>query len=301
VDFNTTLDNIWGSENWFCAVDESGAGWYKLVALSTKDSFNSTDRQALFMLEFRVEDPLSNFVRETPIHFAVHKLSDSNADPIVHTVEDGTYRISGEVPLLVMSPTSKRCRKYGETFTVEIKVSDAFNFTDFEFEIEYNTTLLDFSGIIWNGWETGTVNVDEAGGKITGRTSGSVRTGDLTLITIEFNATYHRIWKNLPGWVNDQSGKIFIKAANLSYPGDIKLRYIRGGLSEISVGSDFTYTFSPIQGDIDNNGIVEIWDLRSVAAFYDQEYETYNLTGDAIIDIFDLVVIASNFGYTYDP
>jgi hypothetical protein len=299
--YNDTFDAMWGSGNWFVAVGESGAGWYKLVALSTKDSFNSTDSQALFIIEFRVEDPQSNFVRETPIHFAVHKLSDSNAEPIDHTVEDGTYRISGEVPSLVMSPTSKRCRKYGETFTVEIKVSEAFNFTDFEFEIEYNTTLLDYLGIEWNAWGNGTVTVDEAGGKITGYTSGGMLSGDLTLITIEFNATFHRIWKNLPGWVNDQSGKIFIKAANISYPGDLKLRYIRGGLSEISVGPDFAYTFSPIQGDIDNNGTVEIYDLRTVAAYYDQEDETHNLTGDAIIDIYDLVVIASNYGYSYDP
>jgi hypothetical protein len=305
VDFNTTLDNIWGSENWFCALNESGAGWYKLVALSTKDSFNSTDSQSLFILEFQVEDPHSNFVRETPIQFAVHKLSDSNAQPIEHTVEDGTYRISGETPLLTLSPTSKTCRKYNETFMVQVSFSGAYDVTDFKFEIHYNTTLLDYASVIWDAWNSGTIIVDEVNGNITGFTSGTAIGGTQTLLTIQFNATYLHIWKDeskVSGWKNDQSGTIYIQWANLSYSSGQELGYVRGGAqNQITVGPDVVYTFSPIKGDIDNNGIVDIYDLRTVAYYYDQVNSTYDLTGDNIIDIFDLVVIASNYGYSYDP
>jgi hypothetical protein len=87
----------------------------------------------------------------------------------------------------------------------------------------------------------------------------------------------------------------------LSYSSTLRLHYSRGGSSEIDVGPDVTYTFSPIRGDIDNSGTVDIFDLRTVAAYYDQENATYNLTGDAVIDIYDLVVVASNIGYTYTP
>jgi hypothetical protein len=151
--------------------------------------------------------------------------------------------------------------------------------------------------------------VDDAGGTITGYTSGSMLSGIQTLITIEFTASFYRIWENIPGWINDQSGLIYIQAANMSYPGTLKLSYTRGGLSEINVGPDVTYTFSPIQGDIDNSGAVDIFDLRTVAAFYDAKQgdpnwtqaSTYDLNGDGTIDIFDLVIIGANFGYTYTP
>jgi len=301
VEHDSSLDAIWGVDNWFTATSSNGTGFYELAAVSLKDGFNSTGSHTLATLTFRVEDPHSNFPVETLIHFEMHKLSNSQWQPIDNTAEDGTYRMtSGEKPTLSMNPTTKTCRKYGETFTVKIDASNAFNVTDFEFEIDFNTTLLNYSSITWNAWGTGTITVNEEEGKITGYSSGTLFSGQ-TLITVEFKAECYHIWKDLPGWVNDESGQIFIQAANLSYPGALKLRYIRGGLNEIDVGPDVTYTFSPIQGDIDNSGTVEIFDLRTIAAFYDQESPTYNLTGEATIDIFDLVVVGSNFGYTYTP
>jgi len=301
VDYTTTLNNIWGNGNWECPVEQSGAGYYKLVAVSTANSFTGTGPTPLYELTFTVQDPQSNFLRQTLIHFDTHKLSDSQADPIPNTVSDGTYTISGETPTLQMSPTSKTCRKYNETFTIQVSFSDAFNVTDFEFEIHYNTTLLDYSSITWNAWDSGSISVDEVNGVVTGSTSGGMLSGNQILVTIEFKAGFYRIWKDLPGWVNDQTGKIFIQSANLSYPGALRLRYVKGGLNEINVGPDVTYTFSPIQGDLDNNGSVDVFDLRTVAAYYDQPNATYNLTGDGTIDIFDLVVIGANFGYTYHP
>jgi len=299
VEFNTTLDVVWGIGNWFVASNASNPGYYKLAAVSTLNGFNSTASTALATLTFRVEDPHSNFQIQTLIHFGTKKLSDSQWQQIDCTTEDGIYRIGGEKPALSLIPTVKTCRKRNETFIINVDVSNVYNATDFEFEIDFNTTLLDYSNITWNAWGTGTVTADELGGRITGYTSGSLLSSDQTLITIEFKAAFYHIWKNLPSWTNDQSGKIFIQAANLSYLGASKLQYVKDGLNEIDVGSDVTYTFSPIQGDIDNNGEVDIWDLRTIAAFYDEVNDTYNLTGESVIDIFDLVVIGSNYGYKY--
>jgi hypothetical protein len=302
VEYNSSLDATWGYGNWFAAMDINGSGFYQLAAVSLTAGFNSTGPQALATLTFRVEDPHSNFPLETLMHFVTHKLSNSQWKPIGHTFENGTYRMrEATKPALNLIPTTKTCRKYGETFTVAVNLSNGFNVTDFEFEIDFNTTLLDYSGVTWNAWSTGNLVVDEVNGKITGDTAGSALNGAHTLMTVEFTTTLYRIWKSIPGWVNDQNGKIFIQAANLSYPGALKLSYVKDGLNEINVGSDVTYTFSPIQGDIDNDGNVGIFDLRTVAAYYDQQNSTYNLTGDPTIDIFDLVIIASNFGYTYIP
>jgi len=307
VDYTTTLNNIWGSGNWECPVEQSGAGYYKLVAVSTANSFTSTGPTPLYELTFTVQDPQSNFPRQTLIHFDTHKLSDSQADLIPNTVSDGTYTISGETPTLQMSPTSKICRMYGETLTVSIAVSNEFDVTDFEFGIHYNTTLLDYSGITWNAWgpDSSSVIVDEANGIVTGSTTGSEPiSGTQTLVTVQFTAAYYHIWKvesKVAGWKNDQSGTIFFQSANLSYSGGDKLHYVRGGVSEVSVGSDVAYTFSPIQGDIDNNGSVDVIDLGTVAKLYDQANSTYDLNGDDMIDIFDLALVGANFWYTYLP
>jgi len=112
------------------------------------------------------------------------------------------------------------------------------------------------------------------------------------------------MWKDearIPGWKNDQTGSILFQSASLSYAGGGALYYVKGGVNEISMGSEVAYTFSPIQGDVDNNGSVNVLDLRTVAGFYDLANSTYDLNGDGIVDIFDLVIVASNIGYTYNP
>jgi hypothetical protein len=304
--YNDSLNTLWGAAKWYVAKNEAGAGWHKLVAVSTTDSFNTTGKQTLFILEFRVEEPHSNMAKQTPIHFDTHKLSNSQYSAITHTTEDGTYRVTGETPILTMSPTSKTCRIYGETFTIGTNMSDAFDVTDFEFEIQYNTTLLDYVSVTWNAWGPGTITVDEANGNITVSNSGTSISGTQTLITVEFKAAYYHVWKIAPGWTNDL---IFFQWANLSYPSGPDLRYERGGSSQISVGPDFAYTFSPIQGDVNNDGTVDIMDLRTVAIYYlvkqgDPEWtqaSTYDLNGDGIVDVFDLRTAASNHGYTYVP
>ena len=209
----------------------------------------------------------------------------------------------GEKPTsLSMIPPSQTCRKYGETFMIKLNVSEASDIENFEFEIHYNTTLLDYSTITWNAWGSGLINTDEANGIINGSTSGDPLSGNQTLISLEFRAVFIHIWKDestVLGWKNNQSDIIYCQWANLSYPGNPDLGYVRGGLDQISVGPDFVYVFSPIRGDVDNNGLVEVFDLRSVGAYFNQENATYDLTGDGTIDIFDLVVVATNYGYNY--
>jgi hypothetical protein len=214
----------------------------------------------------------------------------------------GSEEISPYLLTLQITPTSITCRKCNETFPVSIAVSNENNLDGFQFEIYYNTTLLDYAKVEWNAWTSGDITVDEANGKINGTTSGMAVSGVQTLVTIKFNATYLHIWKDeseVPGWKNSQTGVIFLQGANLSFVGSPNLEYVRGGTNQINVGPDVSYTFSPIQGDVDNSGSVDVFDLRVVAAYYDQANTTYDLNGDGIVDIFDIVGVSSNFGYAY--
>jgi hypothetical protein len=307
--YTSMLNSIWGVGNWLVIKNENATSWLKFVAMSTKESFSATGDQSLFIIEFRIEDPPTGSLNETSIHFATHKLSDSSSNPIAHIAMDGTYRITGEKPTIQMIPTGKTCRKYGETYSINVDVSGAENVEGFRFEIHYNTTLLDFASVAWNAWGSGTLIVDEVNGNLTGFTAGPQLNGTITLLTIQFNATYYHIWKSITGWINDQSGLIFFQWTNLSFPSGPDLRYERGGLNQISVGPDFVCIFSPIIGDVNNDGMVDVLDLRAAATYYsikdgDPEWvhaSAYDLNGDGIVDVFDLRIVASNFGYIYAP
>jgi hypothetical protein len=189
-------------------------------------------------------------------------------------------------------------------------VSEAYNYEDFEFEVHFNTTLLNCTGVSWTAWGSGTVMVDEAAGVVTGSTSGDATNGSKTLVSIEFIAAYYHIWKSIPGWTNNVTGTIYLQSANLSYPTGPDLAYVKDGLNQINVGPDVTFRFSPIQGDIDNDGVVDVSDLRTAAYYYDvkegdplwtdaQKYDLSKPTSENIIDIFDLVVVGANFGFMY--
>jgi hypothetical protein len=132
----------------------------------------------------------------------------------------------------------------------------------------------------------------------------------MTLLTITFNVTYYHTWKNIPVWINNLSDSIYVQWANVSFLGDEDLGYVRGEPSQISVGPDVIYVFSPIQGDIDNDGDVDLFDLRTVAAYYDvaegdplwveaSKYDLTKPTAENIIDVYDIVIITRNYGFMY--
>ena len=302
------LNTIWGSglSEWELVTAEGGVGYFRYVALSLADEFNGTGAQALLKLRFDIVDPSTNSMKETSLHFDIHSLSNKDYQPIVHTANDGTVQIWGKTPTLNLSPTAKTCRKLGEEFDITVSISDALSVTSFTFDIRYDTLLLNYTGVTWGVWAGGSIINDEATGTLTGSTSGGAQDGTKTLLTIRFKAAYSHMWKDqatiVPPWQNILTGTIYIQTATLDYPSpQPDLTYTKGGGSnKINVGADVTYTWSPIQGDVDLDGDVDLFDLRTVSTFYDLVNDTWNLTGGTgLIDIFDLVVIANNYGFTY--
>lgn len=303
AEYQNELNSIWGSGNWAMIKNESGSGWYKLVATSTSSSFDGT--HPMVRLTFRVE--YSESVKETPIHFDTHKLSNSHYTAILHLASDGTYTMQGSKPRLDLDPTDNTCRIYNETFSFKVNLTSGANINGFRFEIHFNSTLLDYSSITWNAWGSGTTNADENNGILTGSTSGSEMNGTRTLITVKFRVAFYHIWRSSPNWTNNLTDTIFIQEANLSISGVPDLRYERGGINQITVGPDFAYTFSPIPGDVNNDGTVDLYDLRAEAYYFGVKQgdpgwsaaSTYDLDDNGIIDIFDLRTIAANYGYVY--
>jgi hypothetical protein len=299
---DTYLNAIWGTSA-DLVTHEAGTnatnGYYRYVALSLP-STPYTGTNTLLKLNFKVLNPGTNSKKETLLHFEINKLSDQDFTPIANSPIDSTVQIWGTKPTLSLVPTKTTCKILDEQFDVAVVVSGAVSVTGFNSEIDYNTTLLDFvSGTVDYG--AGTITPDEVNGKITVTTTGTA-SGDVTLVTITFKANFVHIWRDehtILTWKNNQTGSIHLQTASLIYPDpQPPLSYTSG---QINYGGDVTYKWSPIQGDVTLDGKVNIDDLVRVAGLYDQDNDTYNLTGTgSLIDIYDLVVIANNFWYV-DP
>jgi hypothetical protein len=124
------------------------------------------------------------------------------------------------------------------------------------------------------------------------------------MMKITFQAINATIWKE--GLANKLEGKIWFHQALLGFADGSTLQFVEGGVNQMDV-NQAAYTFLPIQGDVNNDGTVDVLDLRTVAFYYDRtsadpewpEASKYDLTNDNIIDIFDLVVVGVNIGFTY--
>jgi len=312
VDYEGPLDGIWGSGNWVMVKNETGSGWFKLVAVSTRSGFNTTGDQPLARLMFRVEG-FYNWKAESSLHFVVVKLSNSHANPVYVDTTDGTYSMDAKKPSIEITPDIVSCRKYGERFNVTVDIGDALGVKDCTFGIQYNTTLLEYvvGSDVWGDLGTGTITVNETAGMLTGTvTSPTPISGRLWLLNLAFQDAMRRVWRNetvVPGWKNDQSGRIWLHWADLSYVNHADLQYEESGADEIVV-TEQQYVFSPIQGDVDNDGHVDVFDLRTVACYYEvdslnprwAEASKYDLNGDNIIDVYDLVIASANLGFEYD-
>jgi hypothetical protein len=319
VDYTTALNALWGAGNWFFKVVGSGAGYYELAASSTSAPASSTGASILFTVTFDVAES-SNFPLSTPIHFAIVKLSD-NATPIpnkiVPTVTDGMYYMSSTAPDLEftvlkwdkgtsawVTASAPYQFEYGNTFKVQVYVTDISAnspLQDYDVKISFDPNLasyvsVDFSsGVLGSGTATAGSGVVEV--SCTNPTGWSGTTGLLFTLKfqVQFAATANHIWKNINA--NYMTFQISITNATLSFAlGSI-------GMSG-TTPSALTFEVDFIRGDVDCNGVVNIADISSAAYYYGHpvaDKPEYDLNNDHVINIYDMVTIATNYGYGMDP
>jgi len=307
VEYETNLDLIW--TDWDDAMNETGAGWYRFIAHERTVENGFTGDATLINLTFHVKyGPCyleEDYQLSTLIHFALVKLSDSNSAPICTKVQDAKYTVYAVKPELEIRPGEIIISKSHETITIEIWLLKAMKVYDYAFNITYDTEILDAVHVEWGDFLPGPYyhhywHINETNGVIEISLAETAEAppanGDGLLITITF---HHEIivWKDCPEWDNLLNCTIDFDWWKLSVRCP-ELREITGNLIAIN---NAEYSYIPIQGDVNSDGEVDIFDLRIVAAYYDQSQpEKCDLNCDGTIDIFDLVYVATNFGFSGD-
>jgi hypothetical protein len=215
----------------------------------------------------------------------------------------------GDVPLkprlefAVVDPNSSKPFEYGKTFDVEVYASNFSGcLTGYDLTLTYDSTLLRFVDVdYWGVLETGFLDNTTLGiVHVWSGSSGQSYSGSRGLLfaatfQIRFNDDISHIWRtNSP---HDLTAQISLTGAVLSYNGGTVLT------SGILMPSTLNLEAHLIQGDVTCDGKVDVSDLRTVAAYYDQvtppgsPLAKYDLKIDGTIDVFDLVVVADMFGY----
>jgi hypothetical protein len=314
----SSLDDVIWPGGYFVAnqtsgVGSNGQGYFDFAVASMSTAFSGSNE--LYKVKFKVKGPFCNSVKSTAIHFALHKLSDSMPAPITHTVVDGLYEIKGNTPTIGFSPTTQTCAKRKQSFDATLGLSGAENVVGFDFEVHFNHTLLDcLSATIDGPWTGPVYSINQTGGKVTGSASSSTgQNGTVTLVIIHFNssATFGHIWKDtsIEGWINNvvDSNAIYVQSADLMYNAAPTLSYVKGGSSNgITVNPDhLSFTFSPMKGDLNNDGRISIVDLTTICHCYGYkpgfhwdiglQYDLIKFNDEDIIDIFDIIIITSNY------
>jgi hypothetical protein len=308
---NTTLSAVFVI--WFEPLTphyQTGVGYVRFAAVKTGSPPGFTGSGTLFTLTFNVVKS-DNFPHSTSIAFDTVKLSDSGANEITATKTPCSYTMSATVPdidFVLVDPNLAKPYEYGKYFKVEVYATHVTSLTDYDLKVDYTSELLMFNyeWITWSGFGTGLVDNATAGVVHASILSGGPYTGDRVLLftltfKVAFDVSITHIWRNLSPHSIDAAVSLDATYGDLSFT---------GGTIPVTgitiLHSPLTVTINLIQGDVDCNGKVDVFDLRTVAAYYDTSaptgspQEKFDVKTEGTIDIFDLVVVATNFGY-YKP
>ena len=254
-------------------------------ARSPAPTFNGTTDVAMFIFK-SVYDPIYPQNVTCGLSLENVDLVDEEAKAILHLVYSGNYSCYSKMPELVLNPQEPSAYKVPAEFDVNVSIIIVVNLNAFEFELQYNKSLLEVLAVDVPfpapivGYGDGKVYVNVTG--ITPPVNGS-----RVLATIRFKAARGIVWNTQTHVIN----------SSLNFT----IHRLNGGLIEHKAVNG-TYRYTPVPGDLDMDGAVTIIDLSAAARAFgtsigDPDYQGYaDLNLDGRINIRDIVLIARNFG-----
>jgi len=224
-------------------------------------------------------------------------LSDRKSKPIPFLKYDGAYRCYATKPIVAISPRKTVVKKVPSQFDVKINISNIINLKSFEFNITYDPTLIQAQTIKIEPFFNASYFVAEQ--RINNEIGFvSIRVNSITpsangtavLATITFKVVSSVIWPNPP-----LSCNFTFSSSNLAGIGDVSLQH-----DAIGAG----YTYQPVKGDLNGDGTVGLYDLVRTALAFGSKSGSPNwdpsadMIRDGVINILDIIVVASNYGST---
>jgi hypothetical protein len=156
----------------------------------------------------------------------------------------------------------------------------------------------------WGIFGTGAVVYTAGATSVEVSGSGSAWSGSQGLLfTLQFNVQFavtpNHIW-------NAANPNYMTFSINIANP---TLSFTEGTItSGINMPAQLSITIDFIRGDVNCDGVVNIQDIRDAAYYYGDAVQPngpappqYDLLNHGHIDIYDMVTIATNYGYGLDP
>ena len=268
-----------------------------VTALSPSPPFTGSTTLASLTFEI-VYDPI--YPENVGCSLALENVTivDPDVKPIVRLVYSGNYSCYSTKTKLVLMPQDLMAYMVPTEFDVDINVTNVVDLYAFEFELTYNTTLLEL--IVEEGvditipctFAKWNVTEDDSSGHVLVRVediSPSARNGTRTLATIPFKVIGF-VWNTTRTSANCTLAFSSHELNSTSLE-EIQHDVVNG-----------TYRYTPIQGDLNMDGTVNIFDIILAAIAFGSEPGDPNwnpradLNCDGNVDIFDIILIAVNFG-----
>jgi hypothetical protein len=310
VDVDYCISTIWGS--FFEAKKEinntAGYFWYVATSLdgAPDDPYGFTGTSKIVTLTFHIlYDPCYialDYFRECNITLNVKKLANSTGHEMhPDNVHGSYYRINAIQPSIYMKPASvtASCKDY--VFTVEIWINNSIKLHDWGCIIHFDTDHLDILSVeidetfLVGPYEFFLVYKSDAGGFIEivivqQQPGEELAYGEGRLATLTFAVNKWIIWNtsnpDLHSWITFADVWISVKCPFFETIDPPLLLF-----------EECEYTYLPIPGDCNGDGVVDVLDLLLVAGEYG-DCSTYDLNEDGFVELLDLVIVAINYGRT---
>jgi PKD repeat protein len=308
------------------------------IILEEVDNFNGTYRQAvtakasaepyagstsLATIRFHIiNDPCYPYNYTSTLKLDKTNMSDSKGTPIEHWKMDGYFKIASKKPeISISSEGNIQITKWivNETFTVEVTLLNVTKMRGFYLELGWcNCLETDYDDVevtyyLPPPYEFYQITVYDSilTARITTPPEKPTINGSGTILRITFKA--RNPWGGIPPYklVDNQylpencTCKIWIISGWIDvYCPEYRRMEFYNCTYGVDVKNECTYSFTPIPGDLNLDGQVDVTDISAISQWVgyssdDPEWifcKGFDLNSDGCVNLFDVVIVASNFG-----
>jgi hypothetical protein len=308
------------------------------IILEEVDNFNGTYRQAvtarasaepyagstpLATIRFHIiNDPCYPYNYTSTLKLDKTNMSDSKGTPIEHWKMDGYFKISSTKPEIRISSEDKiEITKWvvNEEFTVEVTLWNVVKMRGIFLDLGWCNCLetdhqkIEVTYYLPPPYEFFKITVNDT--NLTAQIRIPIEkpaiNGSGTILRITFKTK--NPWGGIPPYklVNNQylpencTCKLWIISGWIDvYCPEYRRMEFYDCTHGVSVKNEITYNFTPIPGDLNLDGEVDIIDLSAISQWVGYSSDNpdwiycrgFDLNSDGHIDLFDVVIVASNFG-----